>query len=185
MEPDPDEDTEALPNSDKGVLSPQDLEPDKNYSVEIDDGRYVVSSTGKPDVGSADESELEDHDSGRSTPNRSASEEPTAEDPLPNSEYSYSITLSVEGNRLETTVAHDDVSDSFAEYVAAYVDLLSEDTPKDEAIGLLLHASSVDVKIPSAALEEAVRSLEVSKDDSVENLIEAARDSGGFPLRSE
>jgi hypothetical protein len=176
MEPDPGDDAEEPPRSDAGVLSPQDLEPDEDYSVEIQDGRYVVSSEGKPEVDpdSVEES-LED---------TQESAGGGGSDGIPDGKYSYRVTLSVENTKLEKSGGHDDVSDGFEDFVTAYVDLVSDDTPSEEVLGVLL-ASSLDVKVPAPAFKRALRRHGVSPEDSVEELFDAVREQGGFYLESE
>lgn len=192
MEPDPDEepdlplgdapldDPDSKSGSEGGVLSPEDLEPDEDYAVEIDDGRYVVSPTGKPDAEPAGE-EGGGRRSGADPERGSGTEETSSHAEVPEGTYSYSLTLSVENKKLETSAGHDDVSACFEEFVAEYVNLVSDDTPSDEVLGVLI-ASSIDVSLPPAAFEAAVRGLGVSPDDSVDDLLEAARESGGFSL---
>ena len=176
MEPNPGDDSEDPPRSDAGVLSPQDLKPDEDYSVEIQDGRYVVSSEGKPEVepDSVEESLGDTQESAGGG----------GSDGIPDGKYSYRVTLSVENTKLDKAGGHDDVSEAFAEFVEAYVDLVSDETPEEKVLGVLL-ASSLDVKVPAPAFKRALRRHGVSPEDSVEELFDSVREKGGFYLESE
>jgi hypothetical protein len=170
-----DKNTETSPSSDTGVLSPQDLKPDENYSVEIENGRYVVSSEGKPEV---DPDSVEDSIEDTQRPATGG------DTGMPDGKYSYKVSVSAGNTKLDEDGGHDDVSEAFAEFVEAYVDLVSDETPEEKVLGVLL-ASSLDVKVPAPAFKRALRSHGVSPEDSVEELFDAVREQGGFYLESE
>ncbi|WP_418281828.1 DUF7500 family protein [Halorubrum sp. DTA98] len=201
--------------SDKEVspADPDDLDfTDDERVAEIDEGRYVVGTDGRPNVrpsGSEPDSEPAD-DSGFETPaepQRAAEREPTATGDASGDgagspdvdrqavsrwlagsfdddgfAYGFDATLHAEGDTARHRMVSNDVTATFDTLVSWFASNAGTDAPPSEALGLLLMAADTPVDLPPVAIKRFAASHGLSATDSIGDLVRAAEEEGGFRI---
>lgn len=199
-DPDPDDDARIDPptggDAEEGkVLSPEELDvSDSEYVEELDDsGRYVVSAGGGPpnvpdsatggDDG-PDRTRREPPESERRhSPERSRSPE-TARTLLAeelsrsNARYGLDIVASFEGDTARHRTVSDDVISTFEGLVRWYASHVTDGTPPDEVVDILLRESTFETaETPNLAKLLATHDLD--RTDTIEELVAAIREEAG------
>ena len=200
-DPDPDDDARIDPDSPTGgdaeegkVLSPEELDvSESEYVEELDDsGRYVVSAGGGPpnvpdsakggDGSDRDRREPPESDRHRG-PERPRSPE-TARTLLAeelsrsNARYGLDIVASFEGETARHRTVSDDVISTFEGLVRWYASHVTDGTPPDEVVDILLRESTFETaETPNLAKLLSAHDLE--RTDTIEELVAAIREEAG------
>lgn len=197
------------------VLDPDDLDFSRDRRVAaIDDNRYVVSPTDDtPNVPDrvTGAGATEPDDSGRAGGSEGVADSggpPFEEDSGPTgtadgsdletarrelaasllrADHDYGFEVAA---RFGTDVRHehaasDDVTEAFEALLSWYASGASQETPRADVVGILLADCDLPVRLPTPAVEAAIRASGVSADDSVADLLAAVRESGGLTLGGE
>lgn len=195
---DPDVPTEADAGEEGGsVLSPEELDiADSEYVEPLDDeGRYVVSpGSGPPNVpdstseespsGQAgDRGEMDSHGEHRE-PRETMKSPETARTLLieelerSNARYGIDIVARFDGNTARHRTVSDDVIATFENLVQWYARHVTDGTPADEVIEILLReASFVEAGTPNLA--KLLENHDLDRSDSIADLVAAIRDESG------
>ena len=186
-----------------GVLSPEELDiSDSEYVESLDDeGRYVVSPGGGPP--NVPDSTSEETPSNRGE-DRSRRTEPANSDAgdghreprdairspesartllideleRSNARYGIDIVARFDGNTARHRTASDDVIGTFENLVLWYARHVTDGTPADEVIEILLReASFVETETPNLA--KLLKTHDLDRSDSIADLVSAIRDESG------
>ena len=186
-----------------GVLSPEELDiSDSEYVESLDDeGRYVVSPGGGPP--NVPDSTSEENTGNRGE-DRSRRAEPansgagighrkprdTIRSPesartllideleRSNARYGIDIVARFDGNTARHRAASDDVIATFENLVLWYARHVTDGTPADEVIEILLReASFVETETPNLA--KLLKTHDLDRSDSIADLVAAIRDESG------
>jgi len=199
-DPDPDDDARIDPptggDAEEGkVLSPEELDvSDSEYVEELDDsGRYVVSpGSGPPNVpdsatggdGDADRTRREPPESERRHgPERPRSPE-TARTLLAeelsrsNARYGLDIVASFEGDTARHRTVSDDVISTFEGLVRWYASHVTDGTPPDEVVDILLRESTFETA-ETPNLAKLLAAHDLKRTDTIEELVAAIREEAG------
>ena len=174
---------------------PNDLDFTDDESVEeIEEGRYVVGTDGKPDVdrsaGTAaadpadrDPAQLAAQGAGAGGVDRQAVSRWLSQS-FENDGFDYGLdaTLHAEGSTSRNRMVSNDVTATFDTLIAWFATNAGTDAPPPEALGLLLVAADTPVDLPPVAIERFAASQGLSASDSIGDLIRAAEESGGFRI---
>jgi hypothetical protein len=190
------------PDPDEPVLSPEELDIENEEDVaKLDEGRYVIGSDGPPATTDAD-------GSGDDAVEPAAEEAPEpgpADDTDPvdeitgadvkqwlgdelsrhDSTYAYHITAKSGTGVNHQQLATDDIGSAFDGLLVWYARQVAGDTPVDEALGILLGESSVQVRYPTARLIAYLEEQGFGPEDSIADLVSAVSEDDGlvFPRR--
>ncbi|MFB6122455.1 MAG: hypothetical protein ABEJ78_03240 [Haloferacaceae archaeon] len=213
MPPSRDRDRDAAP--DDTVLSPEDLDITSEDEVaELDEGRYVIGASGKPDVeagaetasppdrpSARDETSLETFQretrqdphrgSRRSTGSESLSGSDvkrwiTAELDRTDSQYAYRIAAKTGEDISHQQLASDDIGMAFDGLLMWYAQQVGGGTAVEEALGILLAESNIRVRYPVRGMVAYLDEHDLDPEDSIADLLAEIRDNEGlvFPLRN-
>lgn len=198
---DPDVPTEADTGEEGGsVLSPEELDiADSEYVEPLDDeGRYVVSPGGGPPnvpdstseenpSGQADDRTQHgdrggvDSHGGHREPQETMKSPETARTLLieelerSNARYGIDIVARFDGDTARHRTASDDVIATFENLVQWYARHVTDGTPADEVIEILLReASFVEAETPNLA--KLLETHDLDRSDSIADLVAAIRD---------
>lgn len=193
---DPDVPTGKASGNEGGrVLTPEDLEiSDSEYVEEIDDDRYVVSPGGRsPNVSKPDDEESASSDERRQAPDAServeqgtqpsdgsVSSPETARTLLAeelrrsNARYGIDIVARFDGNTVRHRTASNDVVASFENLLRWYARNVTDETPTDEVIEILLTESNFTSS--SSNLADLLDSHDLDESNSIAELVDAISD---------
>lgn len=186
-----------------GVLSPEELDiSDSEYVESLDDeGRYVVSpgggppnvpdSTSEENTGNRGEDRSQraepansDAGSGHRKPRDTIRSPESARTLLidelerSNARYGIDIVARFDGNTARHRAASDDVIATFENLVLWYARHVTDGTPADEVIEILLReASFVETETPNLA--KLLKTHDLDRSDSIADLVAAIRDESG------
>ena len=186
-----------------GVLSPEELDiSDSEYVESLDDeGRYVVSPGGGPpnvpdstseentdnrgeDRSQRAEPANSDAGSGHRKPRDTIRSPESARTLLidelerSNARYGIDIVARFDGNTARHRAASDDVIATFENLVLWYARHVTDGTPADEVIEILLReASFVETETPNLA--KLLKTHDLDRSDSIADLVAAIRDESG------
>lgn len=186
-----------------GVLSPEELDiSDSEYVESLDDeGRYVVSpgggppnvpdSTSEENTGNRGEDRSRraepansDAGSGHRKPRDTIRSPESARTLLidelerSNARYGIDIVARFDGNTARHRAASDDVIATFENLVLWYARHVTDGTPADEVIEILLReASFVETETPNLA--KLLKTHDLDRSDSIADLVAAIRDESG------
>lgn len=186
--PMPEQSDESPGKDDGGVLSPDELDiSDEENVVELEEGRYVISPGGRePKV--PDPFEETQPAPGSTEAEADASPELTEEDvhdwiearlESADSKYAFDVTASFEGRIGQKALFSNDVVTTFENLVVWYATHAGSDTPVEDVLGILLVESNLSVRFPAESLLSFAEAHGLDVDDSIETLLEVARESGG------
>jgi hypothetical protein len=191
----PDDTPEAGEGS---ALSPDELDiEDDDSVVQLDSGRYVVGTDGRPsvpeqspeDAGQTREAdaELPPGDPSPSGPTDSGAVNEWLEDDLRGTSARYGFHVSAKS---DDAVSHqqmfsDDVGTVFDSLLRWYAQQLTTDTPVEDVLGILLTESNVRVRYSPSCLQVILRAYDLGPDDSIADLVEAVRDDRGMVFPPE
>jgi len=172
------------------VLSPEELDIEDDEHVDrLDEGRFVVSPDGPPDIGenvgnaSRDQPE-EPPETTKSSPTRLT--EPVVHEWLRESfansdaRYGFDVTASFDGTVSQQRMTSNDIVTVFESLTLWYARHVDDDTPVEEVLGILLMESNVPVRYPAGSLLALVESTDLDRDDSIADLLAAVEDEDGI-----
>lgn len=96
------------------------------------------------------------------------------------SAYAYHIAAKSGGSVTHQQLATDDVSAAFDGLLLWYARQLADGTPVDEALGILLAESSVQVRYPTARLTAYLDAHDLGPEDSIADLVDVVADADGL-----
>jgi hypothetical protein len=96
------------------------------------------------------------------------------------SSYAYHIAAKSVGSVTHQQLATDDVGAAFDGLLVWYARQLSEGTPVDEALGILLAESTVQVRYPTSRLVSYLEAHDLGPEDSIGDLVDAVSAEGGL-----
>ena len=176
------------PPDDGAVLSPDDLDiSTEDNVVEIDEGRYVISPSGSQP--NATDSSIPDRETANDEVENQPSEELTGDDvhewledrlDSADSKYAFDVTASFEGSVEQKSLFSNDVVTTFENLVIWYAQHVGGDTPIEDVLGILLVESNLAVRFPADSLEAFARTHGLDGQDSIDGLLDVARDAGGI-----
>ena len=193
------------PDPDEPVLSPEELDIEAQEDVaKLDEGRYVIGADGPPsttDAGGDDGNEAAEP----SSEDAADPEPPEADDTDPideitgadvkqwlgdelsrhDSTYAYHITAKSGNDVNHQQLATDDIGSAFDGLLVWYARQVASGTSVDEALGILLGESSVQVRYPTARLVAYLEEQGLGPEDSIADLVSAVSENDGlvFPRR--
>lgn len=189
---DPDLPSENDGNLEGGpVLTPEELDFSNSSSVEeLDDsGRYVVSADGdSPKVSQTTGGPGgTDTDRRGGTAGRPPGELPggTSESPeaarsvldgelqRTNARYALDIVARLEGEPVRHRTVSNDVVATFENLVRWYAQHVTDSTPTDEVVEILLREASFDAEPATSSLAELLADYDLEQSDSIAELVEA------------
>jgi hypothetical protein len=193
------------------VLSPEELDISESEHVEqIDEDRFVVSSTAR-----ADSRSNLDRPQQEPTPERggSGAESVPERDPSPDStaatgtrqspetltqeqvhewlresfegnssRYGFDVTATFDGSVGQRRMASNDVVTIFESLVLWYAQQVDSETPVEEILGILLMEASVPVRYPPESLKRLVKSAGLGPDDTIADLLACVDEDDGLKL---
>ena len=188
------------PDAEKGkVLSPEELDvSESEYVEELDEeGRYVVSPGGGPpnvpdSVGEADDAGRSSGDAGGAgRPDSQAGglaggmRSPEAARTLlaeelsrSNARYGLDIVAEFEGDTARHRPVSDDVISTFESLVRWYASHVTDGTPPDEVVEILLRESTFETG-DTPNLAKLLQTHDLDRTDSIEDLVAAIREEAG------
>ena len=188
------------PDAKKGkVLSPEELDvSESEYVEELDEeGRYVVSPGGGPpnvpdSVGEADDAGRSSGDAGGAgRPDGPAGgraggmRSPEAARTLlaeelsrSNARYGLDIVAEFEGDTARHRPVSDDVISTFESLVRWYASHVTDGTPPDEVVEILLRESTFETG-DTPNLAKLLQTHDLDRTDSIEDLVAAIREEAG------
>ncbi|MFT4909624.1 MAG: hypothetical protein ACI9TI_000787 [Natronomonas sp.] len=198
-DPDPDDDARIDPEPPTGgdaeegkVLSPEELDvSESEYVEELDDsGRYVVSpGGGPPNVPDSAKGGDDGPDRARSEPapgrepERPRSPE-TARTLLAeelsrsNARYGLDIVAEFKGDTARHRTVSDDVISTFEGLVRWYASHVTDGTPPDEVVDILLRESTFETA-ETPNLAKLLSAHDLNRTDTIEDLVVAIREESG------
>lgn len=177
------------------VLTPDDLEiSDSEYVEELDEDRYVVSPGGRsPKVSDSNRDDVVGDDGGREPPDASDGTDADRRRPdgqiaspeaartlladelaRSNARYGIDVVGRFDGHTVRHRTVSNDVVASFENLVRWYARNVTDDTPTDEVIEILLNES--DFTSSSSNLAELLDSHHLDESDSIADLVDAISD---------
>lgn len=166
----------------KEVLTPDELEiTDDERVVEIEDGRYVISSTG--DRPAVPEDSVESEQGEGEAGSRSDLDEEIYASlretvAAADARYGFDVTAKFGESVRRQELFSNDVVTTFENLLVWYSQHVGGDTPVEEALGLLLVESTVPVRYPTGTVQSLVSAYDLEPDDSIEDLLVAVGDGG-------
>jgi pyruvate/2-oxoglutarate dehydrogenase complex dihydrolipoamide acyltransferase (E2) component len=99
-----------------------------------------------------------------------------------NSRYGFDITAAFDGDVSQQRLVSNDVVTIFENLVMWYAQQIDRNTPVEEVLGILLMEANVPVRYPPDAIVRALKSTDLSPDDSIQDLLDAVREDEGLEL---
>ncbi|MFB6268434.1 MAG: hypothetical protein ABEH83_00715 [Halobacterium sp.] len=199
---------------DEPVLSPEELDIEAREEVAaIGEDRYVIGADGTPEppdpeqVDDPTDDDGEDAaetaadagaDDGGAVDDDSDADDGEVEitgrdvkrwlaDELAEHDSAYAYRIAAKSGRSvnHQQLATDDIGAAFDGLLVWYAQQVADGTPVDEALGILLSESSVQVRYPTARLIAYLDQHGLGPDDSIGDLVETVSDEDGlvFPRR--
>ncbi|WP_336037619.1 DUF7500 family protein [Halobacterium yunchengense] len=200
------------PDREGDVLSPDELDIEAREEVAaIGDDRYVIGADREPDApdpqrdaesgggdggGDADGDTAAGSAADEADPDTGSGSDPETtgrdvkrwlRDELADHDAAYAYRIAAKSG---DTVAHqelatDDIGAAFDGLLVWYAQQVAAGTPVDEALGILLSESSVQVRYPTERLVAYLEANDIGPNDSVSDLVAAVSEDGGlaFPDR--
>ncbi|MEF8881616.1 MAG: hypothetical protein V5A34_03715 [Halapricum sp.] len=160
-EPEPASDSE--PPSDPVPESEPD-EPDASESKSD-----PLRSTGSPDTGQIDLSDLTESDVSRWL---------KADFQDANSRYGFHVTATFDGRVFQRRMMSNDVVTIFESLILWYAQHIDSDTPVEEILGILLTETNVPITYPTESLSRAIKAEGLGPDDTIGELLECIGEDG-------
>lgn len=151
----PPESTESMPESTESTSEPSDAAP----SSDPTDGNPEPGVTGRA-VKQWLSSELDSHDS----------------------RYAYHIAAKYGTDVAHQQLATDDVGAAFDGLLVWYARQVADSTPVDEALGILLGESSIQIRYPTACLVAYLDAHDLDAEDSIADLVSTVAEEDGLAL---
>lgn len=195
---------------DEPVLSPEELDIEAREEVaSIGEDRYVIGADGTPDP--PDPERVEDETGGDATDEAAGggAAEPESDrasdagsgdveitgrdvkrwlaEELAEHDSAYAYRIAAKSGRSVThqQLATDDIGAAFDGLLVWYAQQVAAGTPVDEALGILLSESSVQVRYPTERLIAYLEQHDLGPEDSIGDLVQTVSDEDGlvFPRR--
>ena len=191
MPPDDPDDTDA---KDGPVLDPDDLDLTERDEVsELGEDRFLISSSGPAtDVSdhiSDSDPEPESEPSSTGDPaqvDAKAVSKWLAESMTDNGfDYGFDATLKFDGSVVRHRMVSNDVVTTFETLMLWYARQVGGDTPVEETLGILLAESDMPITYPTKSLGGLLHRHDLSREDSIADLIAAVDDAGGLSFSNE
>jgi hypothetical protein len=201
-------------DSDDRVLSPDELDIEAREEVaSIGDDRYVIGADGKPNVPEQPPADAGDESESAEEPPEETAEEATHSarddagsasrdsepeitgrdvkrwlgDELAEQDVPYAYRIAAKSGRRvnHQQLATDDIAAAFDGLLVWYAQQVSEGTPVDEALGILLSESSVQIRYPTERLIAYLETHDLGPDDTIRDLVDTVTEEDGllFPRR--
>ncbi|WP_276273842.1 DUF7500 family protein [Haloarcula litorea] len=175
------------PNPDEGkILSPEELDiAEDEHVTEIDEGRYVVSSDARTDddygnqVSSEPQQPAPDPEPAREFSDADVHEWLAERMADSSTRYGFDVTAKFDGEVDQQQLGSNDIVTVFESFMLWYGRQLDGDTPVEDVLGILLSESNVPVKYPPGNVKSLARSLGLSPDDSIAELVAAVEERDG------
>jgi hypothetical protein len=184
------------------VLSPEELDIEEQDEVAtIGDDRYVIGADGEPaasgdsDADPATQPEPTGDGQAEVTtdPQQAEPADPqitgrdvkewlAAELESHDSDYAYHIAAKYGDDIAHQQMATDDVGAAFDGLLVWYARQVAGNTPVDEALGILLGESSVQIRYPTARLIAFLEHNDLGPDDSIRDLVDTVSNQDGLVL---
>jgi hypothetical protein len=185
---------------------PEELDfTDDESVVEIGEGRYVVGTNGRPNVGRSKPASQPADESGftAADPASPAERRPPDGDSRATAAgvdrqavsrwlassfdgdgftYGIDATLHVDGDTTRQRMVSNDVTATFDSLVTWFASNAGPSSPTPEALGLLLVASETTVDVPPVAIKRFAASHGLTASDSIGDLVRAAEEADGFRI---
>lgn len=186
--PQDDEEGDFSPDE-EGALTPDDLDiTDDERVAEIEEGRYVISSSGeRPQVPEELDEEAGSDKSGFDTLDDEEIYE-WLRDNVESAEarYGFDVTAKFGDSVRRQELFSNDVVTTFENLLVWYSQHVGKDTPVEEALGILLMESTVPVRYPASTIQHLVSAHGLEPDDSIQDLVDAIDKTGvRFPPDDE
>ncbi|MFB6150074.1 MAG: hypothetical protein ABEJ48_10460 [Halobacteriales archaeon] len=194
----PSDDDAGSPDDD-AVVSPDELDiSDNDKVVEIDEGRYVIGTSGgkprqPPDSASVTDQDTQSESSDTDTQQPDQREEIELSEEVIHqwleeyldsigSDYGFDITAKFDGSVKNQQLFSNDVVTSFENLLLWYAQQAGGNTPIEEVLGILLVEANIPIKYPPEMLEVMLRKHGLSEDDSIDELLTAVNENEGVEL---
>ena len=194
------------PDPDEPVLSPEELDIEAQEDVaKLDEGRYVIGADGPPTTTDADgdagdeavepaSEDVADPEPTESVDDTNPIDEVSGADVKQwlgdelsghDSTYAHHITAKSGTDVNHQQLATDDIGSAFDGLLVWYARQVAGDTSVDEALGILLGQSSVQIRYPTARLIAYLEEQGLGPEDSIADLVSAVSENDGlvFPRR--
>lgn len=188
---------------------------DEEEVAPLGDDRYVIGPDGSPDVPNETEAAADEASNVAPQPETTTDSEPDPDDEpesgtrttppqsgpritgrdvnrwladelrAHDSDYAYHITAKYGSDVSIQQMATDDVGAAFDGLLVWYARQVADDTPVDEALGILLNESSVQIRYPTARLVTFLEQNNLGPDDSISDLVDTVSEQDGlvFPRK--
>lgn len=177
-----DDEVDEFSPDDEGALTPDDLDiTDDERVAEIEEGRYVISSSGErpqvPDEGE-DEGDTSDESGFVTVTDEAIYEWLRNNVESAEARYGFDVTAKFGDSVRRQELFSNDVVTTFENLLVWYSQHVGKDTPVEEALGILLMESTVPVRYPASTIQDLVSSHGLEPDDSIQELLDAVAQSG-------
>lgn len=171
----------------EGAITPEELRlEDNDHVVPLDNNRYLVSpnlideSTAERIQAAADdddahsESERANTESSQPTLDLAAARAIVERSVASvEGEYAFEVTAKVEGSVTRHRTVTNDVTTAFDRLLLWFAHQVSEDTPVEEVLGILVLESSIPVTFPNRGVGNLLESHDLDAADSIADLLAA------------
>ena len=99
-----------------------------------------------------------------------------------NSEYAFDITANFGGDVSQQRMVSNDVVTTFETLVMWYAQQVDRNTPVEQVLGILLMEANVPVRYPPKAIRRALKSTNLSADDTIADLMREVKENQGLQL---
>jgi hypothetical protein len=184
------------------VLSPDELDIEEQDEVAaIGEGRFVVGSDGEPNVDESDDGEPATQPEPTGDGQAEVTTDPEQAEPddpqitgrdvkewladelaSHDSDYAYHIAAKYGDDIAHQQMATDDVGAAFDGLLVWYARQVAGDTPVDEALGILLGESSVNIRYPTGRLIAFLEHNDLGPNDSIRDLVDTVSQQDGLVL---
>ncbi|MFC6988579.1 hypothetical protein ACFQJD_07380 [Haloplanus sp. GCM10025708] len=170
-------------SQDDTILSEDELDIADEENVEVlDEGRYVVSANGTPNV-SEETASSADVDERTGSVDRDAVEDWLV-DYFENADadYGFHVTATFDDRTDQHRVVSNDVVTSFEALVLWYAQQVGDGTPVEDVLGILLAEANVSVRYPVQTLVGLLETHDLGHEDTIADLLDAVADDRGVNL---
>lgn len=178
---------------DEGALDPDDLDfTDDERVRKLEEGRYVVSAEGSPNVDAVDGIANTDRDDSEGQPDHPPDAVTHAQVSrwLAGSfedtgfTYGFDATLAVEDEVVRHRLVSNDLPTTFETLVTWFIQNSTANATTEEALGILLDASDLRVTYPTASLRHTMNAHGLGPNDTIGEFLAAIEADGGIHFDS-
>jgi hypothetical protein len=184
------------------VLSPDELDIEEQDEVAaIGDDRYVIGADGEPEASGDSDADPATQPEPTGDGQAEVTTDPEQAEPADpqitgrdvkewlaeeleshDSDYAYHIAAKYGDDITHQQMATDDVGAAFDGLLVWYARQVAGSTPVDEALGILLGESSVQIRYPTARLIAFLEHNDLGPDDSIRDLVDTVSSQDGLVL---